>query len=169
MCLAGGYVDHFEVKWIKEVRAKSFEELADSGPGRVTKCDIALNKAMVSLINGTNEPLKNDLALKERDAFNDDKSLMGRQVVWMVIGYFETNRALGAQHSWEDISKIKWRGDEHIYDTYCHWNLILGGIVVEIPEVTQIEAFLNIFRPSKKLAPDIHEFERTPRSAPFAS
>ena len=38
--------------------------------------------------------------------------------------------------------------------------------MVEIPEVTQIEAFLNIFRPSKKLAPDIHEFDRFRLDAP---
>ena len=125
---------------------------------RAKKADISLHKSMVTLINSTQEPLKNDLTQKEREAYRTDSTLGGRQVVWMLLNYFKTNRSLVQQYNWQDIQEIKWKGDDHLFETYSRYNLIMGDIGEGMNEDQQIETFLNIFKSSKKLAPDIHEF-----------
>ena len=169
LCMAGGYTDQDETAWLKECHIKSFEELADADSSlqtsgmkgdRARKADIMLHKTMVGLINSTQEPLKNDLVREERKAYKDDKALGGRQLVWMLLNYFKTNRSLVQRYTWEDIKEIKWRGDEHLFETYERYSLIMGDVQGVLPEDTQIETFLGIFKTSKKLAPDIHEFNR---------
>ena len=73
LTMAGGYTDQAEVQWLKEVRTKTFEELADGGSERMRKADLALAKALQGLVNSTNEPLKKDLARKQTAMFNEGK------------------------------------------------------------------------------------------------
>ena len=159
---AGGYTDQLEGTWIKEVLHKSFDELADGGSERMRKADLALAKALQSLINNTKEPLKNDVSRKQTVMFSSEggKLIGGRQLTHMILNYFKTHRDLQRRHTWEDINTIKWKGDQHLYDTYCHWEMIVSAIPWPIHESEKIAAFCNIFRPSKKLEADMNVFDR---------
>ena len=133
---AGGYTDQLEGPWIKEVMSNSFDELADGGSERMRKADLALAKALQGLINSTNEPLKKDVSRKQMALFSDGggRVIGGRQLAHMILDYFKTHRDLQRRHTWEDISTIKWKGDAQIYDTYCHWEMIVSSIPWEIDE-----------------------------------
>ena len=154
---------------MKECSTKTFAELADPDSSsetspmkgdRARKADISLHKSMVTLINGTQEFIKHDLVREERNAFENDTTLGGRQVVWMLLNYFKTNKSLQQQYTYEDIKAIQWKGDDHIFETYSRWSSVMSSIGHKFDDDTKIETFLAIFRPSKKLAPDIHEFDR---------
>ena len=95
---AGGYVDKRELEWIHEVQELSFDQLADGGCDRMRKCDMTLGKALISLLNGTNEPLKNDLIVIQSKMWQDNKVLSGRQIVKMILDYFKTHRDLQKIH-----------------------------------------------------------------------
>ena len=58
LAMAGGSADQAEVPWLKEVMSKTFDELADGGSERMRTADLALARALQSLIKSTNEPLK---------------------------------------------------------------------------------------------------------------
>ena len=136
LTMAGGYVDQLEVPWLKEVLVKTFDELADGGSERMREADLALAKALQGLINGTTEPLKKDVSRKQTALFNLEggKVIGGRQLAHMILNYFKTHRDLQRRHTWEDISTVKWKGDSQIYDTYCHWGMIVNAVPLEIDE-----------------------------------
>ncbi|MFM7978817.1 MAG: hypothetical protein ACKPKO_05830, partial [Candidatus Fonsibacter sp.] len=61
--------------------------------------------------------------------------LRGRQIIWMMIDYFKTNRSLQEQYTWQDIELIQWPGDEKLQWFYSRWKLITTSLSVKIPEV----------------------------------
>ena len=108
------------------------------------KCDMTLGKALIGLINGTNEPLKNDLIVTRSKLWQDKQILAGRQVVKMILDYFKTHRDLQQKYTYEDLNAIQWKGDQHIGDTYNLWNLIMGNMNFDMPEGAKIEHFMRI-------------------------
>ncbi len=106
---AGGYVDKRELEWLHEAQEMTFEQLADGGCDRMRKCDMTLGKALIGLVNGTNEPLKNDLIVTQSKLWQDKQILSGRQVVKMILDYFKTHRDLQQKYTYEDLSAIQWK------------------------------------------------------------
>ena len=51
-------------------------------------------------------------------------------------------------------------GDENLLQFYKRWQVITTGMVVPLDDRILRDIFLERIRPSKKLASDIHEFDR---------
>ncbi|MFM7981377.1 MAG: hypothetical protein ACKPKO_18880, partial [Candidatus Fonsibacter sp.] len=68
--------------------------------------------------------------------------LRGRQIIWMMIDYFKTNRSLQEQFTWQDIETLQWQGDEKLQWFYNRWKLITTSLSITIPEVVLRDALL---------------------------
>ena len=79
----------------------------------------------------------------------------------MMVDYFKTNRTLQEQYKYQDIEPLKWMGDEKLPQFFTKWTVITTGMVVPLDNRILCDIFLERIRPSKKLASDIHEFDRT--------
>ena len=55
------------------------------------------------MIKSSGEPLSEDVTLKAREYQQRSMILRGRQIIWMMIDYFKTNRSLQEQYTWQDI------------------------------------------------------------------
>ena len=160
LCVSGGFTDKAEIPWIRECQTKTYQELADGGSERMRKADIALNKGMVSLINSTNEPIKMRLVVKQREAFRDNQTLSGRQVVCLMLEHFKTNKCRSKAYTWNDLNAINLKNDNDIDNCYALMWEIMAAVEFPMPEEEKIGAWMNIFKGSKKLAADIAEFRR---------
>ena len=125
MCL-WGFSDELEIAWLAECSSKAFEELNQSGWAsrspplpfdtldRWRKLDFALAKALHGILKQSKESLTEDVILKTRECAQSNSILKGRQIVWMMLDYFKTNRTLQEQYKYQDIESLKWMGDEKI-------------------------------------------------------
>ena len=66
------------------------------------------------MLKSIGESLSEDVTLKAREFINKNIILHGRQILWMMIDYFETNRSLQEQYTWQDIESLHWQGDERL-------------------------------------------------------
>ena len=78
----------------------------------------------------------------------------------MMHDYFKTNRTLQEQYKYQDIESLKWMGDERLPQFFKRWKVITTGMTVPLDDSILCDIFLERIRPSKKLASDIHEFDR---------
>ena len=165
--LAGsGFGDDLEMPWLNAIKEATFDELSDSTRGgkyereRFSKLDGALANAVQTIIANSKEAIKSDVFLKRRELGKQDKVLRGSQFIWMMLDFFKTNRSFSEVYTWQDVSSIKWLGDEKLGEFYAKWRSVVDVLTVEVDPKTLTETFLELIRPSKVLAPDIHEFDR---------
>ena len=64
------------------------------------------------MVRSSGESLSEDITLKAREFAQRSNILRGRQIIWMMIDYFKTNRSLQEQYTWQDIEALQWQGDE---------------------------------------------------------
>ena len=98
--------------------------------------------------------------MKTRECAQSKSILKGRQIVWMMLDYFKANRTLQEQYKYQDIEPLKWMGDEKLPQFFTKWTVITTGMVVPLDNRILCHIFLERIRPSKKLASDVHEFDR---------
>eukprot|EP00974_Lingulodinium_polyedra_P052095 5012369-Lingulodinium_polyedra.AAC.1 len=78
---------------------------------------MALAQVLTTVVNETNESIKMDIAQKGFELRRDQKyRLRGRQILWMILDFFKTNRTLQQQYAFQDLANVKWMGDEKIED-----------------------------------------------------
>eukprot|EP00969_Alexandrium_andersonii_P166799 7370592-Alexandrium_andersonii.AAC.1 len=66
--------------------------------------------AVEDVINKSSETLKYDVQMAKNLAVgNEHRTLRGREVVWMVIDYFETHKSLQTYYSDQDLINFKWK------------------------------------------------------------
>ncbi|MFM7989752.1 MAG: hypothetical protein ACKPKO_61610, partial [Candidatus Fonsibacter sp.] len=75
---------------------------------RWRRLDFSLSRALQGMIKSSGEPLSEDVALKAREYQQRSMILRGRQIIWMMIDYFKTNRSLQEQYTWQDIELLQW-------------------------------------------------------------
>ena len=126
----------------------------------MAKAGFSLAKALQGIIISSGESLSEDITLKAREFAQRSKILRGRQMIWMMIDYFKTNRSLQEQYTWQDIEALQWQGDEKLQWFYTRWKLITTSLSITIPDIVLRDTFLSKNRSSKKLQPDIVEFDR---------
>ena len=119
-----------EIAWLAECSSKTFDELNFSGWAtrippmpydtldRWRKLDFALAKALHGILNESKESLTEDVIIKSRECAQSNSNLKGRQIVWMMLDYFKTNRTLQEQYKYQDIESLKWMGDERMPQFY---------------------------------------------------
>ena len=66
------------------------------------------------MIKSSGESLSEYVTLKAREYTQRSHILRGRQIVWMMIDYFKTNRSLQEQYTWQDIETLQWPGDDRL-------------------------------------------------------
>ena len=127
---------------------------------RRKRLDFALSRALQGLIKSSGESLSEDVTLKAREYTQRSKILRGRQIVWMMIDFFKTNRSLQEQYAWQDIETLQWQGDNRLQWFYTRWKLITTSPSISIPDVVLRDTLLSKIRTSEKLQADIVEFDR---------
>ena len=75
--------------------------------------DFSLSRALQGMIRSSGESLSEDVTLKAREFVQRSMVLCGRQLIWMMIDYFKTNRSLQEQNTWQDIEALQRQGDEN--------------------------------------------------------
>ena len=129
---AGFYGDELEVTWLRECWSKSFGQLESSDLDgakdqiRWKRLDFSLPRALQGMVKSSGESLSEDVTLKAREYAHKNKILRGRQIIWMMIDYFKTNRSLQEQYTWQDIDSLHWQGDEKaavlLYPLAAHYH-----------------------------------------------
>jgi hypothetical protein len=98
--VSGCVGDELEVKWLRECWTNSFDQLESSdldGTGDQTRWrrpDFSLSKALQGMIRSSGESLSEDITLKAREFAHRSNILRDRQIIWMMIDYFKTNRSV---------------------------------------------------------------------------
>ena len=134
---------------------------------RFFKADLALARAVEVVVNRSNESLKYDFQVQQSKVFRETgRSLRGRQMVWLVLDFFRTNRSLKTVYAYEDMENIKWLGDNRLEEFYRNYCEILNGLSDHVTEEALTEKLLRILRKSTKLLTDIQWFERLPEGDP---
>ena len=110
MPLLWGLSDELEVAWLSECSSKTFDELvfsdwslrgttsANDSSDRWRKLDFALAKALDGILQQSKESWTEDVVLKSRKLSQRNIILKGRQIVWIMLDYFKTNRTLQEQY-----------------------------------------------------------------------
>ena len=66
------------------------------------------------MLRSSGESLSEDITIKTREFAQRSKIPSGRQIIWMMIDYFKTNRSLQEQYTWQDIEALQLQGDEKL-------------------------------------------------------
>ena len=98
------------------------------------------------MIISSGESLSEDLTLKAREFAQRSQILRGRQLIWMMIDYFKTNRSFQEQYTWQDIEALQWQGDEKLQWFYTRWKFITASLSTSIPEQYLRDTFLSKIR-----------------------
>ena len=91
---AGFYGDEFGVTWLRECWSRSFDQLECSDlegaedQMRWQRLDFSLSRALQGMVKSSGESLSEDVTLKAREYAHKNKILRGRQIIWMMIDYF---------------------------------------------------------------------------------
>ena len=111
---ASGRLDLREITWWGEIglAENNFETLADSGERRFLGLDLKLSTALGSMLKQANNPVAQDVNLRENLATKQGTMLKGRQIAWLVLKHFQTNPQLGAMYQITDFADLEWRGDK---------------------------------------------------------
>ena len=89
----------------------NFETLADSGEHRFLGLDLKLSTALGSMLKQANNPVTQDVNLRENSATNKGTMLKGRQIALLVFKHLHTNPQLGVMYQITDFADLEWRGD----------------------------------------------------------
>ena len=89
---ASGRLDLHEITWRGEIglAENNFGTLADSGERRFLGLDLKLSTALGAMLKTANNPVTQDVHLRENIATNKGTMLKGRQIAWLVLKHFQT-------------------------------------------------------------------------------
>jgi len=125
---SGNIGDEQEVIWLRECWTKSFAQLeqseldgSTSEEWRWKRLDFALSRALQGMIKASGESLSEDVTLRAHEYQQRSMILRGRQIIWMMIDYFKTNRSLQEQYTWQVIELLQWQGDDKFQWFYFRW------------------------------------------------
>ena len=121
------YDDKAEVKWFKRasLRGVSFEELGNVGDERFHALDALLCQA---LIKNLPPDLHQRIRRKEDEAWQNDTTITGLQVAWMIYDYFKTEDHMSQVYGLNDLTDLTWYGDNRMLDFLQQWDFILDHL-----------------------------------------
>ena len=106
---ASRYHDKKEVAWFKSIENATFEELGKDNLERFQPSDSQLAAALSKTLP---EQLRIRVQAKEMEAYKDDATLTGRQIVHMIYDWFRTDAHMSTFFSFNDLSNLVWLGDK---------------------------------------------------------
>ena len=116
------YDDKAEVKWFKRASRKgvTFDDLRNVGEERFQALDSLLCQA---LIKNLPLDLHQRIRRKEDEAWQNDTTITGLQVAWMIYDYFKTEDHMSQVYGLNDLTDLTWYGDNRMLDVYSSGNL----------------------------------------------
>ena len=98
---ASGRLDLREITWWGEIglAENTFETLADSGGRRFLGLDLKLSTALGSMLKQANNPVTQEVNLRENLATQQGTMIKGRQIAWLVPKHFQNKSSIGSDVS----------------------------------------------------------------------
>ena len=154
--------DMAEIKWLQEVKTKTFEDLADSGANRFQKMDIKMATEMQSAYKDADGALRlmQEIQILDEDITNKGGMIKGRQYVKLIMEHFKTDRSLDQAWQIEDLFSMEYPGDHRLTQFRYLWYKIVFCLKGEI----NLEQLRKLLRRrlghSKVLKEDIAHYDR---------
>jgi hypothetical protein len=163
LSIMSGRYDYEEINWfICEGFGPgiTFESLADSGPARYKSIDMKLSVALGKIIKNANNALTVDLGTIEEKLIDEGKMLMGRQIAWKVIMFYQTNPICDLTFGVSDLIELPWQGDSGVANFITCWRTILRKMRTRLSEDELGEVLYRKIKHSKMMLSDIAHYER---------
>ena len=160
----GGHADLAEIPWISEVSGpgRTFQSLANSGPTRFHVMDLKLSTVLTGVIRNATaaRTLYDDLMVREASVSMNGSMLKGRQIMFMILEFFKTNRQMQFMYTIEDLAKLEWLGDRDLHTFRHRWSLITEGLSDNLSEETLATVLAKKLEQSQDLKEDIAYYYR---------
>ena len=120
--------DKAEIAWVMQVQEKSYEELADSGEERFATMDALLVMALEKIIPPDLNRIYQD---KQDEAIKDNRVVLGRQLLWLILNSFRTPDHMGLVYSYDNLMSMEWYGDSSLEQFKSSWHRMVDNLTVE--------------------------------------
>ena len=109
---------------------QTFDALANSGKERCCFMDLKLSAVLTTMIKGTPAArvLYDDITVREQEAAKANSMLKGRQILFMVLIFFKTNRQMEFVYGIEDLTAHPWLCDRDLHQFRHKWNAVTESI-----------------------------------------
>ena len=156
------YNDCAEIKWLQDVKEKSFEELADSGATRFQKMDLKMATEMQSAYKDADGALRlmQEIQILDEDITNKGGMLKGRQYTKLILEHFKTDRSLDKAWQVEDLFGLEYPGDARLQQFRYLWHKIVLCLQGEISTDQLRKLLRRRLGNSKVLKEDIAHYDR---------
>ncbi len=164
-----GRYDQKEINWFVHEGfgpGITFESLADSGAPRFRSIDMKLSQALGKVVKNANNALTIDLATIEEKLIEEGSMLMGRQIAWKIIMFFQTNPICELTYGISDLLNLPWQGDPLVANFLSCWRLILRKMRTKLSDEELGEVLYEKIKHSKQLTSDIAHYDRQPLNHP---
>ena len=120
---ASGRTDNWEIAWWNAILGDgvTFEDLENSGDARFAMLDIKLYTALKAIIRESCKILLQKVEAKEQEMMPQMRTMKGRQLGWMIHDWFRVNPDMKPLYGLDEISSLKWMGDDHIFEFLTRW------------------------------------------------
>ena len=106
---ASKFEDGKEIEWIGQCKRLSFSELGYKGDRRFGPMDRSLAESAYKILP---PELRVRVERKEKEHFAErDQLLSGRQIVYMIYEYLNTEEHMSVLFNYKDLNSVQWRGD----------------------------------------------------------
>ena len=113
------FSDMFEVTFIGEVREYTIEELGQMEMSvRATRLDKRIASVVGETIKSSGHPVVKDFERMCREINMQGKVPTGRQIARLLWDTFKTDMETRDQDALEDLSQLRWLGDDRLWDFY---------------------------------------------------
>ena len=137
------YHDQAEIGWVLEVQEKSIEELATTGEARFAFID---NQLAIELEKVSPRALQVDVNHRLKECPKQKRTLMGRQVLRMSVGYFRVNSYMGVVYSYDNLNELQWFGVNRLTDFLEEWDNIIEKLKIALSEEAKRDLLLIFFK-----------------------
>eukprot|EP00974_Lingulodinium_polyedra_P119504 11171412-Lingulodinium_polyedra.AAC.1 len=103
-------VDSAELKWLGEVKTKTFDQLGTNSSDRFRRADMVLGAALEQALAKSQETVEFAVDTNRAEMRAKDKMLTGRQNMRMILNVFRTDQSFGTQFVFQDLAFINWKG-----------------------------------------------------------
>ena len=162
--------DHrYVARWMQVVYAPDadFESLNKPGPGM----NLADKKLQLALCKTLPQDLERKIGVKKRQLSDVQQIMSGRQVLWMIVDYFRTNKGLGHVYTLQDITAVQWFGDRYndMLAFRDKWEDTIHGLHPDITENMLAEILVDQMAHSKELLQGVRSWRKLDRDDPKRS
>ena len=117
--------------------------------------DIKLHMAVTAVIKEGNRTLATKVSSLEDSALMKGSILKGRQLVWLVHDWFKLNADMKPLYGLQEITDLKWYGDERIFEFLEFWRQVVENNAIELTTKALSVILVEKMSPSKALAQDV--------------